>query len=145
MEYVKEMPGHLLLFSQTEWDRGLSTEEMQGVMEKFMVWYDRLLASGELAGGFPLLPSRSKAVGGGSVLDGPFPETKETVGGYLELKTSDPAVAQAIASSNPLLDLGVTIEIRRPAAECPTFSRVMEQVAAARKAKEQQQPEPALA
>jgi hypothetical protein len=137
MEYVNEMPGHLLLFSQTEWDRGLSAEEMEGVMQRFMVWYDQLLASGELAGGFPLLTTRTRVGAGGNVVDGPFPETKETVGGYLELKTSDPAVARAIASSNPLLDLGVTIEIRRPAAECPTFLRVMQQVAAARKEKEQ--------
>lgn len=144
MEYVKEMPGHLLLFSQTEWDRGLSPEEMQGVLQKFMVWYDQLLASGELAGGFPLLPVRTRVGGGGSVLDGPFTETKETVGGYLELKTCDPAVAKGIAASNPLLDLGVTIEIRRPAAECPTFLRVLEQVAAAKKEKEAAA-EPALA
>lgn len=133
-----------MVFSQTEWDHGLTPGEMQGVMRKFLVWHDALLASGQIAGGFPLLPGRTRisGAGGQNVLDGPFPETKETIGGYLELKTSDPEEALAIARSNPLLSFGVTIELRRPAGECPTFLRVMETLAAA---KLDPSPEPALA
>ncbi|MDB6135527.1 MAG: hypothetical protein JWM59_3770 [Verrucomicrobiales bacterium] len=129
MNTPETLPGHLLLFSQTAWDHGLTIGEMQRVMREFNVWYSSLLSKGLLANGFPLSVERTRITGNG-VLDGPFPETKETVGGYLELKTDDPDEALAIARSCPLLGAGVALELRRPVRECPVFRRVMEAIAA---------------
>ncbi|RYD34381.1 MAG: hypothetical protein EOP86_11090 [Verrucomicrobiaceae bacterium] len=128
MSTPETLPGHLLLFSQTAWDHGLTIAEMQRVMREFNVWHGSLLSKGLLASGFPLGGERVRITGNG-VLDGPFPETKETVGGYLELKTDDPDEALAIARSCPLLSAGVSLELRRPARECPVFQRVMEAIA----------------
>lgn len=129
MNTPESLPGHLLLFSQTAWDNGLTIGEMQRVMREFNAWHSSLLSKGLLASGFPL-SGESTRLSGNAVLDGPFPETKETVGGYLELKTTDPDEALAIARGCPLLSAGVTLELRRPVRECPVFQRVMQAIAA---------------
>ncbi|MBL8351538.1 MAG: dehydrogenase [Burkholderiaceae bacterium] len=49
--------------------------------------------------------------GGAEVLDGPFAEAKEMVGGYFLLDTEDPAVALAWAERCPAAEWA-TVEIR---------------------------------
>jgi hypothetical protein len=57
------------------------------------------------------------------VVDGPFTETKEAVGGYLVLQADSANEAVEIARSIPTLRYGVSVEVRPILAECPIFQR----------------------
>ena len=60
---------------------------------------------------------------GNLVVDGPFAESKEAVGGYLVLQADDLDEAVEIARSMPTLKNGVSVEVRPILAECPIFER----------------------
>ena len=121
----------LLLFRGEHWDKGLSPEELQQVMDKVMAWFDGLQQQGKVKAGQPLA-SEGRMVSGKrrTVADGPFAESKEAVGGYLLIHAHSLEAAVAVAQSCPTLDYGITIEVRPVLEECPIFKRVREQLAA---------------
>ncbi len=53
------------------------------------------------------------------VVDGPFAESKETIGGYFLLHVGTLDEAVAIAQECPGLPYGIRVEVRPVAAECP--------------------------
>lgn len=112
--------GYLLIFRGTDWYNGLSPEQMQQVADNWMAWFNRLKDEGKCAGGNPL-EREGKIVSGATraVSDGPFAESKETIGGYflLTVKTLDDAVA--IAQQCPGLPYGIRVEVRPIAPCCP--------------------------
>lgn len=127
-------PNFLLLFRHTDWDRDLTVEQTREVMAKVDVWFENLAREGKTFGGYPLL-EHGRTVAGGQgkvqVTDGPFAESKEAVGGYLLLRAEDMDEAVAIASSSPLLILGVVTEVRELAMECPILERIKERATVA--------------
>ena len=112
--------GFLLIFRGTDWYQGLSPEQMQQVADNWMQWFNKLKADGRCVTGNPL-EGGGKIVSGKNrtVLDGPFAESKETVGGYFLLKVNSMDEAVAIAQQCPGLAYGVRVEVRAIAAECP--------------------------
>ena len=115
----------MLLFRGPQWDRGLSTDELQQTMEKVMAWFEALNQRGRVKGSQPL-SAEGRIISGTNgrfVVDGPFSETKEAVGGYLLLKADSLNEAVEIARSNPALRYGVSVEVRPILAECPIFAR----------------------
>src|SRR5258706_1339934 len=119
---------YLLLFRGTEWDKGLSPEELQKVMGQFMGWFDRLTQEGVLKAGQPLA-REGKIVsgkGGRSVADGPFAESKEAIGGYFLLHAASLEQAVEIAKECPVLNYGSSVEVRPVAEQCPTMQKVAE-------------------
>jgi hypothetical protein len=58
------------------------------------------------------------------VSDGPFAESKETIGGYFLLKVNTLDEAVAIAQQCPGLPHGIRVEVRPVAAECPMVQEV---------------------
>jgi hypothetical protein len=112
--------GYMLIFRGTDWYKGLSPEEMQKIVENWMTWFRGLMDEGTAVAGNPLEPE-GKIVSGKNriVSDGPFAESKETIGGYflLKVKTMDEAVA--IARQCPGLPYGIRVEVRPVAGECP--------------------------
>ena len=88
---------------------------------------------GRVKGGQPLGPESRMISGksGRTVADGPFAESKEAVGGFLQIGADSLDEAVAIAKSAPMVDFGVTIEVRPVLEECPCFKRVKEQLALA--------------
>ena len=54
-----------------------------------------------------------------TVVDGPFAESKETIGGYFLLKVGTMDEAVAIAQQCPGLPHGIRVEVRPVAGECP--------------------------
>jgi len=122
----------MLLSRGEHWDKGLSTEELQQVMDKVMAWFEGLQEQGKVKAGQPLAPEGRMVSGlSRTVADGPFAESKEVVGGYLLLLADDLEEAVAIAKSCPTLDYGITIEVRPVLEECPVFKRVRDQLALA--------------
>ena len=124
----------MLLFRGPHWDKGLSQEELQTAMDKVMAWFEGLNARGKVKAGQPLDAQGRIIAGanGGLVVDGPFAESKEAVGGYLVLQADDLNEAVEIARSMPALKYGNTVEVRPILAECPIFQRHPELVQPAR-------------
>ena len=116
---------YMLLFRGPHWDRGLSTDELQQVMNKVMAWFKGLSERGKIKGAQPL-GGQGRVISGTDgqfVVDGPFTETKEAVGGYLVLQADSANEAVEIARSIPTLRYGVSVEVRPILAECPIFQR----------------------
>jgi hypothetical protein len=75
---------YMLLFRGPQWDRGLSTDELQQVMDKMIAWFEGLNEGGKIKGAQPL-GGHGRVISGTNgrlVVDGPFTETKEAVGGF---------------------------------------------------------------
>ena len=116
---------YILLFRGAHWDRGLSTDELQHAMDKVMEWFEGLNERGKIKGAQPL-GGQGRVISGTDgrfVLDGPFTETKEAVGGYLVLQADSLNDAVEIAQSMPTLRYGISVEVRPILAECPIFQR----------------------
>ena len=122
--------GYLLLFRGKEWDEGLSDEELQATMGRVLGWFDGIAKSGKVKGGAALARTGRTISGknGRVVMDGPFAESKEEVGGSLLLDVATFEEAVAIAQSYPALERGITIEVRPVLEECPVFKRVRERL-----------------
>jgi hypothetical protein len=120
---------YLLLFRGPAWYNGLSPEELQKIMSQSKAWFDRLIARGKVKGGQPLLREGAVVSGrNGTVIDGPFAESKEAIGGYLLLQADSVEEAVAIARSSPSLAYGTTIEVRPVAEACPLDLRARQLV-----------------
>ena len=93
---------------------GLSAEEAQKRVQKYIDWSQKLRARGqnlganELASGGPVLRSSAGEV----VVDGPYVETKEAIGGYFHIRAADARQAVEIASECPALLFGGAVEVR---------------------------------
>ncbi|MFH1497742.1 MAG: YciI family protein [Verrucomicrobiota bacterium] len=112
-----EPQAYLLLFrnSGPETHAHLSPEQRQQLTVKWNAWFEGLVAEGKATEGQPLeLETRVVSGPGGSrVVDGPFPEAKEAVGGYVKLLVADVEEATAIARRHPGLEYGLIIEVRQ--------------------------------
>ncbi len=90
-----------------------SPEDMQKVLEKYMNWSQQLkdknhhLAGEELSGN-----GRVVSINNGKVVDGPFAETKETVGGFWMIEAENLDQAVQISRSCPHLDFNGDVEVR---------------------------------
>lgn len=115
----------LLLIRGREWDRSLSPAELQQTMTGFAAWFERLSAAGTIKAGHPLMDDSRTVCGkdGRIVSDGPYAESKEAVGGYLLIQAESLEHAVEIARQFPILEHGISLEIRPLAAECPTMQR----------------------
>ena len=121
-----EKKAHMLIFRGTDWHRGLSPEDMQRIANDWMAWFKKLTAEGKAIAGNPL-ENEGKIVsgkGGRVVSDGPFAESKETIGGYFLLRVDSLEEAVAIAQQCPGLPYGAVVEVRPLAGECPVLSEV---------------------
>jgi hypothetical protein len=112
----------LLLFRNTgpENHAHLSPDQRQQLVTRWNAWFDGLVAQGKATEGQPLeLPTRLvSGAGGGRVVDGPFAEAKEAVGGFVKLMVADLAEATEIAQRHPGLAYGMAIEVREMTPHC---------------------------
>jgi len=100
-----------LLISRGQWDDTASPQDVQDAIDRFYTWYERGLAEGVLKPG-SRLENRGKRVTRDGITDGPFAEAKELVGGYWFIVADSLEDAARIASENPCLAFGLTLEIR---------------------------------
>ena len=107
----------LLLHDRTDGFAAMSPEQMQQVIQKYVAWGDKLRTSGVIQDGQKLTdePGRVIRTGGGQVrvVDGPYSETKEVLGGYYTIAADNYDAAVEIARSCPHVDYGGTIEVRQ--------------------------------
>lgn len=121
--------GEYLLLSRGQWDPRKSKEEIQAAIDGFYGWYERLLAEGKFKPG-QRLATGTKLVTPDGIIDGPFTEAKEIIGGYWFIVARSLDEAARIAAQNPCLACGLSYEVRpielerasayRPSNETPT-------------------------
>jgi hypothetical protein len=104
-------PTDFLLLSRGKWDPSKSPEEIQSAIDTFYVWHEQLVAHGKFKPG-QRLSTEGKRVSLTGVIDGPFTETKEVIGGYWFVVAESLDEAAAIAARSPCLACGLTYEIR---------------------------------
>ncbi len=75
---------YIVLIRGVEWQDNASLEEIQKILGKFQAWNEKLSATGKIKGGQPLVhEGKILSRKNGRIVDGPFMESKETIGGYL--------------------------------------------------------------
>lgn len=120
--------GYMLIFRGTDWYKGLSPEQMQQVADRWMAWFNGLKAEGRCIAGNPLEPQGRIVSGKNKIVsDGPFAESKETIGGYFLLTVGSMDEAVEIAQQCPGLPHGIRVEVRPVAGECPMVAEVREE------------------
>ena len=95
----------------------LAPEEAQKMMEECFAYDDVLRRGGHFLGGEALDSARNAVTlrmkhGEVQVTDGPYVETKETLGGILLLEARDLNHAIALMSKHPAVRMGNIFEIR---------------------------------
>jgi hypothetical protein len=92
---------------------GYSPEDAQKILEDYMGWSQKLRAQGKYKGGDELKDGgRVLSVKDGRVVDGPFTETKEVVGGYFLIEEPNVEAAIATAKDCPHLKYKGSVEVR---------------------------------
>ena len=114
----KAMPEFVMFLADVEEEKAaFSAEEMAAHYERIGKWWDEHEAAGRIVAGrgnrlMPRRTAKTVRVGRGKavVSDGPFAETKETIGGFGLLNVPDMQAAIDLVSTWP--GLAETIEIR---------------------------------
>ncbi len=113
---------YLLLFRNTgpEVFAHLSPDQKQQLIAHWNAWFEGLTSIGKAVEGQPLEDNTRvvSGAGGSRVIDGPFPEAKEAIGGYVKLMVSGLAEATEIAQRHPALAHGMVIEVRPMTPHC---------------------------
>ncbi len=94
--------------------RAESPAEGEVQMQRWVAWLQDLAAKGHIKDqGQPLDPE-GKVVRGKqrTVTDGPYPESKDVVGGYTLVEAKDLAQAAELAGGCPIFDFDGLVEVR---------------------------------
>ena len=95
----------------------LSPEDIQQIIEKYRAWGEGLSADDRLVTSSKLVDGQGRVLsntdGAINVVDGPFSETKEVIGGFFVLRAEDFTEAAELAKGCPHLEYGGKIELRQ--------------------------------
>ena len=91
-----------------------SPEGMQTQLKQWQEWFRSLTAQNQLSRPLQQWDRQDKVVKPGKqVIDGPYAEIKESIGGMIFVKAADYDEAVEIANGCPILRAGGNVEIRR--------------------------------
>jgi hypothetical protein len=95
--------------------RDLRPEQIQQLLGRFGQWMAQMQQRGQLKGAGRLEDDgrRLSRKQGQIVVDGPYVEAKEAVGGYFVISAPDLAQAVEIGKACPILDNEGTVEVRQ--------------------------------
>ncbi len=106
----------LLLHENPQSFAELSPQEIQTVVGEYSAWREQVAGEGRLAGGNKLRDEGGRWLTGGNgdirVVDGPYSEAKEVIGGYFLIKAGDYDEAVEVSRDCPHLRYGGRIELR---------------------------------
>jgi hypothetical protein len=99
----------------------MTPPQKEELMAEWKTWYDDLVKRGKVQHAHPLVGTGRLVSGarGERIVDGPFAEAKETIGGYFFLNVEDLEEATTIAQGSPNLKHGMVIEVRPVSTLCP--------------------------
>ena len=110
------MPAYLaVLYTKPDRWTNVSREEMRRIMLEYRPWREALEARGHFLHGHKLADGTGRVLRGRQkvkVIDGPFSESKEVVGGYIALRASGYDEAIELLLDCPHLRYDGTIEVR---------------------------------
>jgi hypothetical protein len=94
---------------------GMSPDQMQAHMGKWMAWVEKLNKANQYVSGEPLLPGGKLITGkaGKSVTDGPYTEGKEVVGGFFIINAKDMTEVVDICKDYPDYEYDGSIQVRQ--------------------------------
>jgi len=93
--------------------RAESPAEGEKVMQRWVGWMEELAQKGHLKDRGQPLEAEGKVVRKQrTVTDGPYPESKDVVGGYTLIEARDLAQAAELASGCPIFDSDGLVEVR---------------------------------
>ena len=103
------MPKFMLILQNNPTEsRSVSPEEMQRKVEKYQSWVDQIRSSGRFVSSEKLGEEGGKVLswknGRLNVLDGPYSETKEVVGGFFVFRAANYDEAIELTRDCPFLD-----------------------------------------
>ncbi len=91
----------------------LSAEQMQAISKPWQDWMGSIAAQNKLASSGNRLASEGKVVKPGNVvINGPYVELKEALGGYIMVHAKDLDEATELAKGCPILNVGGSVEVR---------------------------------
>ena len=100
-----------LVLSRGQWDQDLSPQHIQDAIDRFYDWHQKLVGEGRMKAGQRLAPER-KTVSKQGVVDGPYTEAKEVIGGYWYVLARSLDEAAQLLEQSPCLDRGLFYEVR---------------------------------
>lgn len=113
---------YMLIFRDTtpEVYEAMTPPQRQSALNDWNAWYDDLAARGKVDHGRPLERGGRVVSGarGETVVDGPFLEAKEAIGGYFLLTVDSLDEATEIARNCPNLKNGMVVEVRPVSGAC---------------------------
>jgi hypothetical protein len=94
--------------------RAESPAEGEKQMQQWVSWLQELDASGHMKDRGQPLEAEGKVVRGKqrSITDGPYPESKDIVGGYTLIEAKDLAQAAQLAGGCPIFEYDGLVEVR---------------------------------
>ena len=119
---MKASSAYMLIFRDTTPERyeGMSQAELRENLDRWNAWIDELAQRAGMRVGHPLQPE-GRVVGkkkASRTMDGPYAEAKELVGGFVIVEAADLDGATELAEACPLLEFGMTVEVRPVAGAC---------------------------
>lgn len=101
-----------LVLSRGQWDKDASPEAIQSAIDGFYPWLEEHIAAGRMKTGQRLARAGATVSRKAVVMDGPYGETKELVGGYWFVVARSLEEAAEFLSGSPTLQHGLFYELR---------------------------------
>jgi len=105
----------MLLHDSGTFPPDLSPDQIQAIIQRYVVWKQKVQANGRLMDGHKLTDGAGRvlrgAVGSPKVTDGPYAEAREVIGGLFIVEAATYEEVVELSKDCPHLDFG-TIEIR---------------------------------
>ena len=95
-------------------ETGRSPERIQQSMQKWMAWFKDMTEKGHVKNQGQPLERAGKLVKGSqkAVVDGPFAEAKDVIGGYSIIEAKDLNEAVELSKGCPILEVEGAVEVR---------------------------------
>ena len=95
-------------------EAGRSPEQYQQALQKWMVWFKEMAEKGHVKNQGHPLERAGKVVRGSakSIVDGPFVEAKDVIGGYSLIEAKDLDQAIELSKGCPILEVEGAVEVR---------------------------------
>jgi len=110
------MKEFLLIFRREATEGGnmqLSPEQIQAMMKPWQDWMGSIAAQNKLVSPGNRLEGTGKVVRSNNVIiNGPYVETKEAIGGYTIIKAASLEEAAELSKGCPILSMGGNVEVR---------------------------------
>lgn len=100
-----------LVLSRGQWDADKSPQEIQRAIDAFYDWHDELVAAGRMRTG-QRLAREGRRVSRAGIVDGPFTEAREIIGGYWFFLAASLDEAADLAARNPCMACGLSFDVR---------------------------------